>query len=287
MTNQFLDRAAFVVLLMFVCVGFSQAQFNETIRTGRPGQSINPYTTGKGVLQFQQGYVFESAKLDFDPSSLTFPVENAEGNMSLFENVIRYGIGENIEINAAVNYNWFKHEIEAGRLDSQITGNYLSAADIGARVHLADNKGLMPDIALQARLGMAQNGDEGDFEIQNVQVTAAFFWQLADKHGLTVNLIPIIATNDELTTQVNYTLAYGVSITDKIGVFIENYGSLYFDAVYNYFDTYFDAGVSYLVNNNVQLDLLGGYSKNKVDSGIEESKYFIAAGVSWRVLTAK
>lgn len=287
MTYQFLNRSAFVLLFILVCVGFSQGQFNETIRTGRPGQSINPYTTGKGVLQFQQGYIYESAELEIDPSFLTFPVEDIAGNASTFENVIRYGITENVEINAAINYNWFSNDFDFGSLDTQITGDYLSVADIGARIHLADNKGLLPDIALQARLGMAQNGDEGDFEIQNVQVTGAFFWQLTDKQGVTVNLIPIIAINDGASSQVNYTLAYGLSITDKLGVFIENYGSLYFDALNDSFDTYFDGGVSYLVNNNVQLDLLGGYAKNQVDSGVKESKYFISAGVSWRILTAK
>lgn len=287
MTNQFLYRAAFVVLLMFVCVGFSQAQFNETIRTGRPGQSINPYTVGKGMLQLQQGYVFGKTDLELDYNRATIG-DLTDGNASTFENVIRYGISENVEINAAVNYQWFSQVFQPSRfLDTVYNGNNLSAADIGARVHLTDNKGLLPDMAVQARLGMAQSMNGDNFQIQNVQITGAFFWQIKERHGVTVNLIPIIAVNEDATSQINYTLAYGLSITDKFGFFIENYGALYIDLVAsNQFDTYFDAGFSYLVNNDVQLDVLGGYGTNWVDNGQLDS-YFVSAGVSWRINMAK
>lgn len=41
---------------------FLSAQFNPTIRTGRPGQSIGPYTVGREVFQVQTGMGYKQGE---------------------------------------------------------------------------------------------------------------------------------------------------------------------------------------------------------------------------------
>ncbi len=277
-------RSIFFLLFILAFTGFVEAQFNETIRTGRPGQSINPFTTGKGVLQFQQGYVFDKSESKTEPNRLTFMNVLAEN--STFENVIRYGIAERIEINAAIDYKW--NYVKTDDSTFAVRQNYLNTLDIGGRMHISDQNAFWPNTALQVRLGMGQYFEGGDFEVKDVKVTGAFGWDLWENHGLTINLIPIINIDGIESSRMNYTLAYSWNFTDKWGVFIENYGTLYFDPIINNtFDTYLDGGFSYLVNNNVQLDVLGGYGSNQISDGTTQKSFFVGVGISWRILTAK
>jgi len=70
-----------------------------------------------------------------------------------------------------------------------------------------------------------------------------------------------------------YIINLSFPIVGQLGGFVENYG----DVNDGDFDTRFDAGFAYLVNNDLQLDLLGGLGKN---DGF--SDYFVSVGVSWR-----
>lgn len=284
MIKKLLYRSTFILLFVFAFSGISQAQLNETIRTGRPGQSINPFTTGKGVLQFQQGYVYDKSETETDPNRLIFFDGRSES--STFENVIRYGITERIEINAAIDYKW--NYTKPTDLIAAGNQSYLSTLDIGGRIRATNQDGFWPNAAVQAQLGMGQYFEGGDFTVMDIKITGAFSWDLFQNQGLTLNLIPIINIDGFSSSRVDYTLAYSWSITNKWGVFIENYGTLYFDPITtNFFDTYIDGGFSYLVNNNVQLDVLGGYGSNQIADGTTQESFFAGAGISWRILTAK
>ena len=288
-TSQILLLLTFVGGLLFTQKSFGQ--YSETIVTGRPGQSIVANTVGKGILQLQQGFIFSSAK---SPGS----VLNSTGvyvisdqvfqynDIITTENVIRYGITERFELNSAINYNWEDNHGDDGVIVSGKDGGYLGTLDIGGRLNIIEQENFVPTMALQARLGMGQSYSEGDFEITDVEITAAFAWQIAENHGITVNLIPIFTLND-LYNRYNYTLAYSFSFLDRWSVFVENYGGLstpqQTDA---FFTTYFDGGVAFLLNDNVQIDVLGGYGKNEY-LNMNEKTYFVSAGISWRLKTTK
>ena len=68
-----------------------------------------------------------------------------------------------------------------------------------------------------------------------------------------------------------YTLSFGVRVSEKVGFYIEPYGE------WTDFKAYlsnFDAGFTYLVKDNLQLDFSFG-------TGINYTMNYIAAGVSW------
>ena len=76
---------------------------------------------------------------------------------------------------------------------------------------------------------------------------------------------------------LTYSVALGISITDTFGIYIEPYGSL------NEFETYessFDAGIAYLLKDNVQLDFSFG-------TGINHTMNYLSIGCSVNIAKAK
>ncbi len=69
------------------------AQFNETIRTARPGQSIGAFTVGQGIFQIQSG-------LDYFTSS----GNGVSGSGQLSNTVMRFGLTTTFEISGLIEY---------------------------------------------------------------------------------------------------------------------------------------------------------------------------------------
>lgn len=284
----FTNLGLLFLLSFFILTVSSLAQFSETIQSGRPGQSIVANTVGEGILQFQQGGVFSQSKTPGITLVNGMIGMHRPGylyqNRFTTENVIRYGVTERIELNAAVNYDWDNHFGDKDILVLGVDGGYLSTFDIGGRVNISQQENVLPTTAVQARLGMGQNYHESDFELNDIEITAAFAWQLGANHGLTVNLVPIFSING-FDDRYNYTVAYSWSFAQDWSLFIENYGGYTAsDQIDSFFSTYFDGGFAWVLNDNVQLDVLGGYGKNEIYFN-EAQSFFVSAGVSWRIQT--
>lgn len=226
-----------ITLLFLLVSNFLLAQYSETISSGRPGQAIGANSVGKNVFQIQAGVDFLEKPNTFTPNSF-----------------FRYGISERLEINSGVAYSF------ADGVDD------LSAVSVGARVNLY-NKEDLPSMGLQVSFGLPV--DNLEFGTQALFVIADSF---TDKLSWTLNLGSNF--DKDFNTNGIYVANLSYSISDKIGVFIEPYGT-----IDNDFHVNFDTGISYLVNKDLQLDFLGGYGIN-TDQGL-----LLSAGVSWRFLT--
>jgi hypothetical protein len=252
-----IQRILTMVLMAVVYTSF--AQYNETIRTGRPGQSIGPFTLGGKILQIQSGldyFGYKNSGTDF------------KGSGYLQNTVIRYGITEPFEVSALLEYK--TEEITTGDVHETIDG--WSAVDIGMRYHIYDGRGLVPSVGFQVRWRVPNIG--GDYEIDQWAPRFIFVTgqRLSDKLSLATNWGASWNGMDGVP-RGNYVFNLSYSLSNKLGVFIENYGNV----LKSNWNTYFDGGFAYLVNNDFQLDLLGGYGENE---GMKE--YFISAGISWR-----
>lgn len=137
-----------------------------------------------------------------------------------------------------------------------------------------------PAWCIQARLGFVKYTQADLFNKSvDLKIKTSMVQRLNRYQSVTVNL----GTNTFKNTQ--YTLNYSLSITPEIGWVVENYGGYDFDR--ELFTTYFDTGISYLLNNNIQLDVQGGFGNNKayfLGEKIHERSFFIGAGISWRVV---
>ena len=74
---------------------------------------------------------------------------------------------------------------------------------------------------------------------------------------------------------LTYSLALGYSISDKVSFYIEPYGAL---VELDYHESNFDAGFTYLIDNNFQLDISGGTG---ISQNIQD--IYISAGISFRI----
>lgn len=250
-----------IVLLLFIFfVPFmSYGQFNETIRTGRPGQAIGPFTVGKNVLQLQQGIDYVSVDDIYDVRSF------------ISNNVIRFGTSETFELSALIDYQFDKTTID----NNEIKQNGLSNLHLGFRVHLSEQKGLLPATGFQMRLKIPNISKEFGNEYIAPAMVLITNWSLAKNYGLGANWILSYSGNDAIPTG-KYIVNFGFPIHNNLSGFLENYGQI----KETNFETRFDSGFAYLINNNCQIDLSFGYGSNH-----QVTDYFVSAGVSWRILS--
>ncbi|VAW28446.1 hypothetical protein MNBD_BACTEROID06-1517 [hydrothermal vent metagenome] len=122
---------------------------------------------------------------------------------------------------------------------------------LGAKVNLWKQSEYKPGISIQASFG-------NQFDLVNYRVS--WSQKITEKLGTTVNVG---------RADIYYAiLALGYSLGTKISIFIEG--------VYDNKVQQFNAGLTYLINNETQLDLSGGVLTN--------DSYFLALGVSRRFL---
>lgn len=244
----------FIYAAVFFLIAYqAQAQFNETIRTGRPGQSIGAFTVGHGIFQVQSG-------IDYFSSS--GGTSSANGYLS--NTVMRFGLTEPFEISALIEY-----KIEETNAEN-LSG--LSALDLGMRYHIYTGIGLVPNVGFQVRWRLPKLG--GDYEIRNIapRFILVTSQKLSDKILFITNW-GAAWNGENASPNGTYTLNLSYAFTNKFGAFIESYGNIY----QSDWDTFLDGGFAYLVNEDLQLDISSGIGKNE---GIQD--FVVSAGVSWR-----
>ena len=253
-----MKKASLGVLLLFF--GFAgKAQYNETIRTARPGIAIGPFAVGKNVLQIQSGVRFGG----FNEDQTMFT-----GNFFAPISVFRFGITEHIDLNTAWQYR--AENFEQGGATSDKSG--LSISTIGARINLYEGKNHIPAMGLQLifqpnMLSDAYNPDHASFRVVAIA---------GEKLGHNFSILANISAGTNGNTNNlgwQYALSLDYNLPGKWRTYIETYGALANDSSTLNWDT----GLAYLVNNDLSLDLFGGIGSNngRVD-------YFASAGVSWR-----
>lgn len=253
------SRRVIISGLLIFSTFYCKAQFNETIRTGRPGQSIGPFAVGRNVLQIQSG-------LDFFGAEHLTPQTSSDGFVS--NNVIRFGITRRLEVSSLIDYR--SETVMPPSMVQETMG--LSAFDLGGRYLLYEGHGTKLSIGLQVRFRLPVLSD--DYQIDHV----APRFTLATSQQLTKTLT--LFTNwggswDGISNRMSgfYTVNISFPIAGKFGGFIESYGGL----TDNDFDNRFDTGVAFMMNNNLQLDVFGGPGFN---DGVRD--FFVSIGFSWR-----
>ncbi len=249
------------ILTFFSIVGSLSAcsQFNETIRTGRPGQAIGSYTVGMGIFQVQSGFDFFQS----DNKNTGLKVHGILNNT-----VLRFGLTESFELSASV-------EVKAERfslLNADTDQHGLSALDVGMRYHIIDAKGLRPNVGFQIRARLPFSSP--DYKTKDIapRMILVVSQRLSKTFFLITNWGANWSGNDSAPTGT-YVLNLSFPFNSKLGAFVENYGSFQQGTA----TTNFDTGLAWLLTNDFQLDLYGGIGSNR---GVNE--YFLSTGVSWR-----
>lgn len=242
----------FIIITFFIGYSVAFAQYSETISSGRPGQAISPFAVGKYVFQTQTGVDFYNTD-----------VKGSKGVNSYVPNsFFRYGVTERFEINSGLAYTFYKGTEE------------LTGLSIGTRINLYNGEGKLPPMGLQVSFNLPTNTEVSSKVLP--QALFIFGDSLTDKLGYTVNIGSSV--DEKFSATGIYVLNFSYSLNDKVGLFVEPYGTF----TEKDFVIKVDGGVSYLVNSNFQLDFLAGYGKND-----DVSEFMVGAGFSWRFLLSE
>lgn len=256
---------ATLVALVFVSVLNAQdeTETSGALVTDRPDATEASSTVGKGVLQIETGGLYESfEENDIKSESYTY-------NTTL----VRYGILDNLELRLGWNFVEGRTTVDGNKLDNVTSG--LSPLLFGVKIDIAEEKGALPEIALIGHVFPIFSASQ-DYRPETTGVDFRFSMShtLSETSSIGYNLGGQWG-NDSSEAAAIYTLAYGKSITDKFGFYVELYGDLPEDSSANHF---WDAGFTYLASNDLQLDTYFGTSITKGQD------LLIGLGFSYRIL---
>lgn len=239
-----MQRITFIIALILglSCTGL-KAQDN--IFTDRPTQTTSSAIIPIGTFQIETGFYM----LEYASSNLIGGTDKYQ-YFSINNTLLRYGISEKLELR-------FTQELASDRLLSDgatAFSNSLTPAPtmFGAKYSLVKNNPNMPDMGIIASFGggvfeKTGNGLQSDIRF-------AVDGNLSESIVVSSNLGITLANGFDTATPF-YTLNLGRGVNDKLGVFIEAYGAF---PEGGSSDHAMDAGVTYLLNSSVQLDLYGG-----------------------------
>ena len=244
------------------------AQFSETISADRPGQAFSPFSVGNLVFQTQTGMDgggYSVKKVDYQAQ--------IKGGLFIPNTFLRFGLTEHFEINSfwayAVNSN------SVG--DSSFKSNGLINATLGARINIYEGNEMIPAVGMLVTFRLPIMSPS--YQIDNVAPSIVLMAgnNITDKLSYVLNF-GINFNGNNAQPDWTYVANLSYSISPKFGTFVENYGFFNGTEYWNSWDT----GLSFLVNNNLQLDINGGagYNYNNLD-------YFASIGCSWRILSLR
>lgn len=231
----------------------------QKIVTDRPDQTESSSTIPKKSLQIESGILLGYAE---------------EGGISLREiavpsNLFRYGITKNVELRVVSQYLNIREE----NTEMEISG--IADLEIGAKIQLFKKEDSRTEIAFLSHL-LVPTGTK-EVSIGNVGTInkLCISHELSETIGLGYNVgYNYFGLGNGFLT---YSLALAVTVTEKAGVYIEPYGDI------GLFDKYFsniDAGMTYLLKDNFQLDFSFG-------TGLNYTMNYLSAGFSWNIASVK
>ncbi|TAH41470.1 MAG: transporter [Bacteroidetes bacterium] len=253
-------RKISISLFLILSIDSANAQFNESIRTGRPGQADDPFAVGTNVFQTETG---------LDAGGFKLKDKNYKGSFLVPNTFLRFGMSEHFDLNCVL-------EFRADHFDSygrKTDFGGLSALNLGARINLTEGEGFFPASGLQISLKLPFLGYQYEKDYVAPKIVFLSGGKLTERLAVLVNL-GIDYNGFDSKPNGLYVLNFAYTISNSLGIFIENYASFTED----YFENHWDAGLGYTVNSNLQLDLFGGAGSN--DGRVD---YFASLGFSWRI----
>jgi len=233
---------------------------NAQIETDRPDFTESPNVVPKGALQIETGFIWEKDQ-ELIPGGGATALYLKETNITINTTLLRFGLTNNIELRLNMSYD--KNEIDnplaINQLAKPITQGFRTSF-IGFKTNLYKNEKL--SVGFLGHLYIPELAS-GDFSKSDGQKVAPEFLipcsvDVTDRFGVAFQYG---LTWDGFTANptTSYTLALGYSLTEKLSFYIEPYGFLTNNGDELHL---MNGGFTYLVNDDFQLDLTGGFGLN-------------------------
>jgi len=258
-----------LVLPLPAFAGDTGAEKPPELVTDRPDQTESAETVPPGFVQVETGWVFTRN----DAEGARLQSHEIPGTLA------RIGALDWLEIRAGWG-GYLREEVKLGLAQSTLDGG--ADAELGAKVILHRERDWLPQAALLAGVTLPV----GDEAFSSRRADPSFRFSLA--HTLSERLAlgynvgmnwesALDGTGDRDTlSHYLYTLALGIGLTERLGTFVEVFGEVAGSAEGPPAHS-FDAGFTYLLRPNLQLDLSSG-----VGLSATADDWFVGAGLSFR-----
>ncbi|QZT36595.1 transporter [Halosquirtibacter xylanolyticus] len=251
------------ILLLWCLFGTLLYNNAQDINTDRPDVTESYYTVPRNSLQIETGYMFEKST-DFKEINHTY-------NTTL----LRYGLVDNLELRFNIAYMHSKG-IEGNPMSNYGWGDM----QVGLKFYVLDQDKFLPYLSLLFHYVIPTGDNHFSPDASEPIVKILGGWEFDNGSSISFNAGAIwTAGNDNV--EYSASVAYGQPIIkETLSAFIE-----YFDYTSHNSDKmhhYMDLGVTYLLKENLQLDLSVGTNLKGFRKG-----YFISAGASYLISFSK
>jgi hypothetical protein len=246
-----------VVLFFFTGFAFSQNAADEGFSADRPGFATPPNIQNSNTLQVETGASFE----------------RSTGNGSFYEifgyntTLLRYGVNRNFEFRVQENYLGIKTD------STNISG--FGPLVLGTKILFTEETKWILSASIMLDLTLPYIGDEHF----RPDYLAPSFYLLLQKSFMKKIILCVNAGLEYYGFSPRpaefVAVNAGYSITEKVSCFLENYNWFTGNAAPRNF---LDAGFTWMVRKNLQLDISGGMRLEDISD-----YWMISAGVTWRI----
>jgi hypothetical protein len=234
----------------------------ETISTDRPGITFSPTVIGPGVFQIEAGL----------PQYAAFRGNGVDDELWSIPVQLRYGLTPSVELRlAGTPWNRFHDDTTGDSVDGP------GDIDIGTKIALTGDDA---DIRTAAILDLRLPVGDDDFTTHQAGYALNFAASTnVDANDYFTGLLGITRTPiaDENAVTGSLALLYGHAFEDTpLGAYVE---AGWFPDIDNSVDTAVaGAGVTYVVNKDLQLDAFGDFGLNE-----DTPDAVVGFGISWRL----
>jgi len=246
-----------IIILVLLMVNFTIVA--QTIVTDRPDQTESSSTVPKGGFQIETGVLFGSSKSEGISERQTLAPST----------LFRYGLKNGIEIRLVNQFGSMKNRVTSKKTSG------ISDLEVGTKIQIFQKKEVNTEIAFLSHLILPTGSKEFTNDKLAIVNKLSISHVVSEVVGIGYNVgYDYYGTGKGNFT---YSLALGISVFNKVGIYIEPYGNL---IEFDIHEANFDSGITYLLKDNFQLDISFGI-------GINHKMNYFSVGASINISKAK
>ena len=236
-----------LIVIIAVCTKLSA----QEIVTDRPDQTESSTTIPGKSLQIELGFGIGN--------------NNNERLFLLPTALFRYGLTKRIEL---------RYVEQVAGIENQLTSENifgLTDMEVGAKFQIVKRENCNTEIAFISHVtiptGSAELTTSNFGTVNKIAVSHGLNKSLDLGYNLGYNYFG--TGNGDLT----YTLAIGIGLSEKLGMYVETFGAY---AELESWTSNLDTGITYLIRDNLQLDVSAGI-------GLNQKMNYMSVGCSWNI----
>ncbi len=244
-----MKAVSIVFVSLVLCAGSVLA---EPLVTDRPDATESSSVVQPGQTQLEVGWLYS----EFGGAAIH----------ELPQTLVRIGLVDWAELRVGWGGNVVSDNVPDGATDGEL----------GAKFYLRGEDGVLPETALLTSLSIPWGHDNLTSDRVDPALRLACSHTLSDTLSLGYNIGAEWATEDgRALSSLIYSIAVGIGLSDTVGAYAEVFGDTGLSADGESHS--FNGGFTFLLADNFQLDVLGGFGLSSV-----AADWFGGAGISYR-----